>query len=209
MSENPQPSCRCGASELVKAGYPLPCLLESSAQDILFPLGCAYRQTGVTPPTVREVRADDIPDPYHDLLVHERDMTSTLERYHGGPIVVRPRSTCGGGPRDSRRVGLAHEETGRPVEMGAICIDLDQLTKPARDLVLENRVPLGRILSDAGAIEYVKPLAFLKAEPNPEMQGVFWMQAMQPLFGRRTQIFSAGRVVADVVEILPPAERKD
>ena len=39
------------------------------------------------------VRAEEIPEPYRSMLVHEDDMTSTLERHYGGRVVLRALST--------------------------------------------------------------------------------------------------------------------
>ena len=174
--------------------------------NLLFPLDFAYQQAGLTAPEVEAIDAEEIPQPYKDLLVHNNDMTRTLERHHNGPIIVRALSNFQEAGQFYRRVLLAKEESGQPVEMGAIRIRLNSLPKEHRARILENHTPLGRVLLDAGIVETTRPIAYLRLKPNPEMMGVFWMKEPKPLYGRRTLIGIGDADVADIVEILP-AER--
>ena len=83
----------------------------------------------------RAIAPDEIPQPYRSLLVHQRDMTLTLEAHFGGRVVLRPLSTFISGAWYYRRVLLAQEYSGRPVEMGAIRMKLAALPRKvqARD----------------------------------------------------------------------------
>ena len=98
---------------------------------------------------------------------------------------------------------LVQEYAGRPVEMGAIRMRLDAFGDEIRRQILENEVPLGRILRD-GRFEYESRVkAFLAVTPNPEMMGVFWMREPRVLYGRRTEIVRHGAGIGDIVEVLP------
>ena len=116
-----------------------------SRNGILFPLDFVYARAGVAPPEVKTVEPDDIAMPYRSLLVHTNDMTLTLERHFGGRVMLRPLSTFLDGRSYFRRVLLAQEYTGRPVEMGAIRIQVDAFSEPIRRQILENEIPLGRL----------------------------------------------------------------
>ena len=83
---------------------------------MLFPLDFVYLRSGVELPQVTAIDPDDIPLPYRSLLVHRTDMTLTLERHFGGRVALRPLATFRHGPWYFRRVLLAQEYTGRPVE---------------------------------------------------------------------------------------------
>jgi hypothetical protein len=104
-----------------------------------------------------------------------------------------------------RRVILAHEYSGRPVEMGAIRIDLDAFAPRVRAQILGNDVPLGRLLRDSGVDYISRPQVFFAVTPNSEMMAVFWMREPRALYGRRTEVRVDGRKAGDIVEILPPA----
>src|SRR5262245_7770305 len=62
-------------------------------KDVLYPLDAVYAQAGIVPPRARVVSPDDNPTPYKSLLVHERDMTITLEAHFGGRVTLRALST--------------------------------------------------------------------------------------------------------------------
>jgi chorismate-pyruvate lyase len=170
---------------------------------ILFPLDFMYRHSGVVVPDVQVTAPEDIPFPYRSLLVHTNDMTLTLERHFGGPLVVRALSTLATGDWYLRRVLLAQEYSGRPVEMGAIRINTGRLPESIRCQIRKNQIPLGRLLRDGGVDFESRPRAFLAVTPNPEMMGVFWMREARTLYGRRTEIYVSGSKIGDIVEILP------
>jgi chorismate-pyruvate lyase len=176
---------------------------------MLFPLDFVYARSGVAVPRAEIIAAGSIPQPYRSLLVHATDMTLTLERYFGGRVALRPLVTFSKGVWYFRRVLLAQEHTGRPLEMGAIRIKVGALTDRIRRQILKNDVPLGRLLRDGGVNYESRPKAFLAVTPNPEMMGVFWMREPRTLYGRRTEMIHEGAKFGDVVEVLPLAEEKN
>ena len=145
----------------------------------------------------------EIPQPYQSLLVHDTDMTITLERHFGGRVTLRPLATFTRGQSYFRRVLLVHEHSGRPVEMGAIRMRLDAFDQSLRDQILRNTIPLGRLLRDTDFRYQSRAVAFLAVTPNPEMMGVFWMSEPHVLYGRRTEITQRGSKIGDIVEVLP------
>ena len=100
-----------------------------------------------------------------------------------------------------------HEESGQPVEMGAIRIELEAFDAALRQAISRTRSPsagsCGTETSTAGACRG----RFWKITPNPEMTGVFWMRQPHLLYGRRTEMVREGRKVGDIVEVLPPVIR--
>ena len=168
-----------------------------------YPLDVVYAQAGIEAPQTRAIAPNRIPLPYRSLLVHERDMTLTLESHFGGRVSLRALSTFRKGSSYYRRVLLVQEYSARPVEMGAIRIDLMAFKPRIRSQILGNRVPLGRLLRDGGVDYRSRPTVFLAVTPNSEMMGVFWMREPRVLYGRQTEMSIDGRKVGDIVEILP------
>jgi len=168
-----------------------------------YPLDVVYRRAGVEMPRMKIVEPCEIPLPYRSLLVHEDDMTITLERHFGGRVVLRALSTFTSGAWYFRRVLLVQEYSGRPVEMGAIRIKLDAFGAHLKKQILRNEIPLGRLLRDNGFKYLSHATAFLAITPNPEMMGVFWMREPRTLYGRRTKIARNGTKIGDIVEVLP------
>lgn len=174
-----------------------------ASNGVLFPLDLLYARSGVQLPVARPIEPDDIPQPYRSLLVHRTDMTSTLERHFGGSVVLRPLTTFTQGPWYFRRVLLAQESTGRPLEMGAVRIKIGSFPERIRKQILANDIPLGRLLREGEVRFESVPRMFLSLAPNPEMMGVFWMSESKTLYGRRTEMTHNGTKIGDIVEVLP------
>ena len=168
----------------------------------MYPLDVLYAQAGITPPIVKRISRARVPPPYDGLLVHEDEMTATLERHCGGRIAVRVLSSALKGQSYFRRVLLVEESSARPLAMGAVRIRLDVLGVRNRAKILRQGEPLGRILHDDGVDFLSRPTAFFEVRPNAEMMGVFWMRESRTLYGRRTNVTLAGVKIGDIVEIL-------
>ena len=171
---------------------------------LLYPLDRAYAMAGLEPPAAAVIEARELPEPYRGLLVHDSDMTHTLERHVGDRVVIRPLSTSLRGRWYFRRVLLVQASSGRPVEMGAIRIAIDVFAARVRTQILGGEVPLGRILREAGLDYKSRPQRFLAITPNSEMMGVFWMREAQILYGRQTVVTLDGAKIGQIVEVLPP-----
>jgi hypothetical protein len=170
---------------------------------LLFPLDLTYERAGVDAPTAKAISADSIPSPYRELLAHNHSMTATLERHFGVRVALRSLCRWSRGHWYYRRVVLTREDSGRPVEMGAIHMNLQSFSSQVRAQVLRQQVPIGRVLDD-GSVRYLsRPRKFLAITPNSEMMALFWMRQPRTLFGRQTQLSVDGRAIGDIVEILP------
>ena len=170
---------------------------------ILYPLDLHYARLGIAPPVARKTSLPRIPSPYYDLLVHQNEMTKTLERHVGGPVGIRVLSILSTGRWYSRRVLMVAESSACPVAMGAVRIRLDAFDTGTRTRILRQQTPLGRVLREAGVDYRSLPTAFFEVTPNGEMMGVFRMREAHRLYGRQTQLMLGATKVGDLVEILP------
>ncbi|HXA05898.1 MAG TPA: hypothetical protein VNY30_13705, partial [Bryobacteraceae bacterium] len=84
-----------------------------------------YEQLGLPLPLVTRVNGWDMPEPYRSLLVHNRDMTPTLERAHNQSIQLRVLRRALTGDLLTRQVVLVAEGGQVPVAFGAIKIHLE------------------------------------------------------------------------------------
>ena len=171
--------------------------------DLLYPLSRFYREAGKEVPDFAIIAGGDMPQPFKDLLVHERDMTSTLERFHGDAIHLRILHTAREGDHYERQVVLQLNGDDKPVEYGAIEIDLGQFPAPARELILGNYRPLGAILADF-AIPYLsRPEAFFRTTADAFVRDALDVAEGAVLYGRRNILSTPnGAAIAHVVEIV-------
>jgi len=160
------------------------------------------------PPAIeaRMVMAAAIPEPQRSLLVHQRDMTSTLSRFHGEPIELRVLDCKLLGDHYRRHIVLETAQSGRPAEYGAIHINLSLLEESVQTEVLQARGPLGGILTAHGIAFRCCPGAYFKIFSNALIDESLRMAGPEWLFGRCNCLSNAsGRTIAEVVEILPPS----
>jgi len=176
------------------------------AGDTLFPLsafeGDAAR--GVT--RARILEAEELPQPYRQLLAHDRDMTGTLEAFFNQSMDLRVFVKRVEGDRLFRQVALVGREDGEPKEFGAIRIDLSCFEDTARELVAACKVPLGRVLREHGVAYVSNPSAYLRVCPD-EMVCDALNTKDGPLYGRKNELTTPdGRAIAQIIEILPKLE---
>lgn len=175
------------------------------APGLLYPLDEFYRRAGLVVPYACEVPGAEVPEPYRTLLVHDRDMTPTLEAYHAERIHLRTIGRREDGESLSRLVVLTTNGSGRPVEFGAIVIHLEQFPAAAREVILGCRVPLGTVLAEFGIEHYSRPSAFLRVNSDPLINGSLDTTGSDALYGRCNVLRKPdGQALADVIEILPP-----
>jgi len=176
---------------------------------LLYPLDEFYAEAGLPLPPVEPVEGLDVPEPCRQLLVHDSDMTPTLEAFHGERIHLRVLARRLDGDAYARQVLLMLNGSDRPVEYGAIVIYLEQFPPAARDQVLEGHLPLGTILHDHRIKHRSSPLAFIRVTADSAMIDTLQLREPQPLYGRRNVIRdAAGNELANIVEILPPGDER-
>ncbi|MDB6056075.1 MAG: hypothetical protein JWN25_3598 [Verrucomicrobiales bacterium] len=172
-----------------------------------YPLDSFYALRHAPLPHMEFVDGTHVPEPYRRLLVHQSDMTSTLERFHQSSISLNVIRCEAQGAFYFREVLLLLDSNSKPVEFGAIRITLDCFPPEPRNLILAAKLPLGRILND-WKIPYIsKPKSFLKIESDPILNDMFRLSTPATLYGRRNTLsLPDNTVLAEIVEILPPKE---
>ena len=172
---------------------------------IAHPLDEFYARAGQPLPAMEFIDAEDVPAPYKQLLVHDRDMTSTLERFHEHRIHIHLLHRHETEHTYSREVVLELDERNTPVEFGAIKIYLPSFPEQARERIVEAHSPLGRILKEF-QLSYVScPKAFLRIASDRLISGALQLKGTHRLYGRCNRLSDPrGNPLADIVEILPP-----
>src|SRR5215210_6027782 len=117
-------------------------------EQLLYPLTLFLAQDGRGLPPYILLNQDEVPEPYQSLLVHDGDMTSRLEAFHGGALILDVLHREQKGDAYRREVLLRMADTRVPVEYGAIEIDLAQFGPDVRSKILDGRQPLGGVLND-------------------------------------------------------------
>jgi chorismate-pyruvate lyase len=176
-------------------------------RQLIYPLNEFYEKSGLPLPRVVEIEGRDVPEPYRSLLVHQHDMTPTLEDAYGQSIQLRVLQYEFSGNVVSRQVVLVTEGGARPVAFGAIKIELEHFPPEARRLVLERKHPLGAILRAQGIEHASRPDTYIQVQADAVIDSALGLAGGGLLYGRRNVISdTAQHTLAQVVEILPPSE---
>ena len=170
-----------------------------------YPLDEFYTHHRLPLPTLVPLAGEQVPQPYRALLVHARDMTPTLEAFHGVNIhiqVLRRERNDGG---YFRAVVLRRDDNDRPLEFGANRIDLARFPTEARWMIRQEKLPLGRILQDHAIPHQTRPVTFFQILSDGLINRALELPQSEFLYGRQAVLADAqGHPLSEVIEILPP-----
>lgn len=173
--------------------------------ELLYPLSRFRRDGGRTIPTYELIADSAMPEPYRSLLVHNGDMTSRLEAFHGGSIVLEVLHLDRSQSTYRREVVLHVEKSGLPVEYGAIEINLDAFQPEIREKILEGKLPLGGLLNHHKATYRSRPRGFFRLSADPQMSTIFATPETREFYGRSNELLGEKDVIlAKIVEVLRP-----
>ena len=161
----------------------------------LFPPTSYLRDFDVVP-------GDQVPEPYHRLLVHEHHMTVTVESHHGSLVDVRVLEAKRDGDSYARKILLAKQSDGRIVMFGLVRIWLNYCSKEVGDAILAEQTPIGRILIENNVLRRIEPTEFFRLTPGPDLAE--WFGSNVPTYGRLALIHCDGKPAVELLEIVAP-----
>ena len=186
--------------------------LSEQIANLMHPLDRFYQSAGQAAPEVKRIEGADMPQPYRRLLVHESDMTPTLEKHFAQTIAIQPMSV----QLDDegtllRQVVLEAGPKRRPVEFGAIRIHVNRFTESARSDILKCRKPLGTIMAEQDVPHRSSPSGYFEISgDDPVLRAAFDLTDAPTLYGRHNILRNPdGEPLAEVVEILPPLDEEN
>jgi len=156
-----------------------------------------FSQVAIVPPSW-------VPQPYRALLVHHHHMTVTVEEHFKQPVEIERLQSHQLGDTYGRETLLKLCNTKQVVQFGAVRINLSCCSPVVRDAILEEKIPLGRVLIEHNVLRRIEPTAFLQITPGPKLAGWFGLSRPETCFGRLGVIFCDDRPAIAVMEILAP-----
>lgn len=181
--------------------------LHRRVADLFFPLSDFYSSHNEKLPRIVQIPGESVPPPYRSLLVHEQDMTSTLESYWGTSLHLKILDKQIENASLTRQVLLLTDTDEQPVEFGAIRIQLNRFEDSAREEILACHRPLGNLLLHFKMSFSCLPSAFFSFESDETIQHAFALTEPHTLYGRHTILVNdVEETLAEVVEILPPLQ---
>lgn len=147
---------------------------------------------------------EELPEPGRTLMVHEVDMTSTLERHYGEPMALE---VLVDGTTDGhyfREVILRCQHSRQPAEFGLIEIEVDHFPEHLRERILSGGQPLGGILNESGMKYQSRPLGYFSVARDLLPAKLSALGSDATFYGRYNQLSTdSGICFARIIEILP------
>ena len=170
-----------------------------------YPLSEFYAHAKLPLPQIEMISGETVPEPFRSLLVHHNDMTPTLEAFHKSDIHLELLGRERRGDFYFREVVLRLNSNDQPVEFGAIKVYLGRFPEEAQDIILQEQLPLGRILKDCRVPHRTEAKAFLRVQSDTLIGEKFGLAQSVTLYGRKAVICDLqGRPLSEIVEVLPP-----
>lgn len=150
----------------------------------------------------QELQPEEVPDPSHQLLVHNKHMTVTVEKYHSSPVDVDVLKTRRDGDHYSRKIVLTSHANKESVMFGIVRLDLSVLSPRVRSEIEKQQTPLGRILIEHNVLRVVKLLNLFHIDPGEDLVNALKLESGRTCYGRTALIFCDGAPAIELLEIV-------
>lgn len=178
--------------------------LSAELKSFLLPLDFFYGSKEILKPKIEPLTSEHLPEKERILLDHDRDMTSTLMKHHNSELYIEVLECVSNDNYLLRMVVLKSKENKKPVEFGAIGIDLNQFDSDIRNEIEEGVKPLGGLLEQYSVSYKSGPRAFFKIICDKLIASLLQVPEGVNLYGRCNELTNnEGFTLADIVEILP------
>jgi chorismate-pyruvate lyase len=154
-------------------------------------------------------KPEAVPQPYRDLLWHDGDMTSSLERFHGDELTLQILRVEQVKANYLREVVLRRKRDGQAVEYGVIEVVLPAFSPSMRVAIVAGGQPLGGLLNSTGMVYGSEPIGFFGIR-GAEVGSIYpETPSGEILYGRYNRLINEdGLELARIVEILPKSDPK-
>lgn len=158
-------------------------------------------------PEYEFVAADEVPSPYHRLLVHDQHMTVRVEAHHRDRVDLSVLAVREHPDWYARKILLKLHGPGRTVQFGIMRILWRLCPAAVREEIQAAQAPLGRILIEHDVLRRIEPKAYLRLLPGRAIMDWFG-DGRRATYGRLAVIHCHDQPAVDLVEIVAP-ERTD
>lgn len=148
------------------------------------------------------VEAKELPEQFQSLLAHHDHMTVTLEAWHNSLVDVRVIKEHRAGDFYARKILLALQRDGKPVQLGIMRIDLKGLPEIVRMEIESQALPLGRIMIRHHLLREVEMCQLWQVEPGPDLRAQLQLKDEKYVYGRTARILVNGKPIVELLEIV-------
>jgi hypothetical protein len=158
-------------------------------------------------PACEEVSADQLPEPFHWLLVHRNHMTKVLEAQYGRPMELEVLEHHLDDEFYTRKILLRPQGHNEIVEVGIVRLNFRYMANDVRDEILKRETPLGAILIRHKVLRKVQPRWYMKFPANAPLLVATGVSFPHPTYGRIGTIYCNHEPAIEVLEVVSGIEK--
>ena len=144
----------------------------------------------------------ELPEPYKQLLAHDSHMTTSLEAYHGFPVLLEVLEERENPDQYHRKILLTSGPGRHVVEVGVVRINLAYTSTDVRNEIVAKKAPLGDILIRHNVLRDIEPKWFFRFKGPPALKGAFDRALPEPIYGRVGVIHCDGEPAIELLEVI-------
>lgn len=149
-----------------------------------------------------EVNAQSMPTKFQQLLDHNEHMTIAVEGFHGCPISVQVLHSRIENSVYIREILLRRTTDQQVVQYGIVRLQLNALDPLPRQAILDERIPLGRILIEHNVLREVELVDLWKVTMGPKLTKLFNAEVAAITYGRTAMIYFGNQPALELLEIV-------
>lgn len=140
-----------------------------------------------------------IPEPFHQLLVHDRHMTVAMESYHRCQIRVQVLQRQQTNEWYARQILLLPVGENRVVQGGIVRIHLYMLDPEVQEAILCESLPLGHVLIHHEVLRHIEVSSYVRFD------FLHWpgFTANSPCYGRLGILYCNHQPAIELFEVIP------
>ena len=150
----------------------------------------------------KPVDASQVPSPSVELLDHNRHMTVTVEKHHGGPVDVKVLEHHTDRDFYSRRIVLTRQSDQRVVMYGMVRMRLSAVADDVRAEIESRKIPLGRVLIDHDVMREVQLRGLYEIRCGSALAQQLGCATDDVCYGRTAMIYCDGVPAIELLEIV-------
>ena len=154
--------------------------------------------------SARYIPSSQTPQPYKDLLVHEKHMTLAMEELHGCTVDVEVLEVADEGPIYTRRIILTRSTDGAPVQFAIMRFRFKYVTEAVANEIRDQKLPLGHILINHNVLRHIDLNAIIEVTAGPGLADCLEIPEGSVSYGRIATIFCNREPAVDLLEISIP-----
>lgn len=148
------------------------------------------------------VLAEEMPEEYRRLLVHERHMTLALKDHCRSKLDLYVMDVHRDGDSYRRKIFLTPAGSSQSLELGVVRLDLGYLPAGPKHEILDQHTPLGAVLVKHNVLRRIEPRWYLKFPAGSPVLEWFGYPHDGPFFGRLGTIWCNDEPAVEVLEIV-------